>query len=506
MIFHSYIWMSTGLVWLLIGLALDISPALVQADSYQISGYEKPSWIMEFLTVTVSNPSALRVLAGLIILVWIIRLLWKPDECYLIEYCCFKAPDDRKMHTELCEYFVRRNDNITEEDVKFQLKVLLKSGLGEETYGPGFMFKEDPFPSIAEGRIEMDECFSQTLDNLFETTSVLPTDIDILIVNVSCFSPSPSLAASIINRYRMRENIKVYNLAGMGCSATLVSIDLAKDLLRVHKNSLAIVVSSESVSQSWYPGKEKSMMVTNCLFRVGGCSILLTNKPSYAKFAKLKLIHTVRTHIGASQDGYYCVQQREDDNGVMGYSLSNRLIDSATEALKRNITTLGPKVLPITEQLKYAYNILLRKVMKKKSKNPYVPNFKQAFEHFCIHPGGPVIVDGVGKNLKLSDYDVEPSRMTLHRFGNTSASCLWYVLSYMEAKGRLKKGDRVWMIGFGSGFKCNSGVWKVVRDLDDWKDPEKDGNVWKACIDRYPPPSLSNPFEKEYRERMLNNK
>ena len=27
----------------------------------------------------------------------------------------------------------------------------------------------------------------------------------------------------------------------------------------------------------------------------------------------------------------------------------------------------------------------------------------------------------------------------------------------------VKRGDRVWQIAFGSGFKCNSAVWKARR-------------------------------------------
>ena len=74
------------------------------------------------------------------------------------------------------------------------------------------------------------------LDELFEKTSLKPKDIGILVVNCSLFNPTPSLASMIINHYKMRGNIKSVNLGGMGCSAGLISIDLARDLLQVIPN------------------------------------------------------------------------------------------------------------------------------------------------------------------------------------------------------------------------------------------------------------------------------
>lgn len=69
----------------------------------------------------------------------------------------------------------------------------------------------------------------------------------------------------------------------------------------------------------------------------------------------------------------------------------------------------------------------------------------------------------------------------LCRFGNTSSSSLWYELAYLEAKGRMKRGDRVWQIAFGSGFKCNSAVWKSLRNI---KRPQI--SPWADCIDQLP--------------------
>ena len=57
--------------------------------------------------------------------------------------------------------------------------------------------------------------------------------MDILIVNCSLFNPTPSLSAMIVNHFRMKANVVSYNLSGMGCSAGVISIQLAKELLQV---------------------------------------------------------------------------------------------------------------------------------------------------------------------------------------------------------------------------------------------------------------------------------
>jgi len=95
-----------------------------------------------------------------------------------------------------------------------------------------------------------------TLDNLFKKTGISPSEVDILVVNVSLFSPAPSLAARIINRYKMRENVKAFNLAGMGCSASVVAIDVVQQLFKTYKNSVGIVVSTEDLGGHWYCGTE----------------------------------------------------------------------------------------------------------------------------------------------------------------------------------------------------------------------------------------------------------
>uniref|UniRef100_A0A453SAP1 very-long-chain 3-oxoacyl-CoA synthase n=1 Tax=Aegilops tauschii subsp. strangulata TaxID=200361 RepID=A0A453SAP1_AEGTS len=253
-------------------------------------------------------------------------------------------------------------------------------------------------------------------------------------------------------------------------------------LLQVHPNSYALVISMENITLNWYFGNDRSMLVSNCLFRMGGAAILLSNRRADRRRSKYELVHTVRTHKGADDRCFGCVTQQEDSAGKVGVSLSKDLMAVAGDALKTNITTLGPLVLPLSEQLLFMATLVAKKAFKVKIK-PYIPDFKLAFEHFCIHAGGRAVLNELEKNLGLTEWHMEPSRMTLYRFGNTSSSSLWYELAYSEAKGRIGRRDRVWQIAFGSGFKCNSAVWRALRAVA----PEAEAsNPWADEIDRFP--------------------
>ncbi|CAN0884863.1 3-ketoacyl-CoA synthase 1 [Linum grandiflorum] len=349
-------------------------------------------------------------LAGSAVLLFFLGLYWakRSRPIYLVDFACYKPT------------------------LNFQTRISKRSGLGDETYLPRGITSRPPNLCMAEARAEAEAVMFGALDALFEKTGVKPNDVGILIVNCSLFNPTPSLSAMIVNHYKLRTDVKSYNLGGMGCSAGLISIALAQDLLKANPNTYAVV--------------------------------------------------TVRTHKGADDRNYNCVYQKEDEKGNVGVSLARELMAVAGDALKTNITTLGPLVLPLTEQLTFFVSLVRRKVFKARVK-PYIPDFKLAFEHFCIHAGGRAVLDELEKNLQLSEWHMEPSRMTLHRFGNTSSSSLWYELAYTEAKGRVGRGDRVWQIAFGSGFKCNSAVWKALRPISV---QEMKGNPWVDSIDRYP--------------------
>ncbi|KAK8576867.1 hypothetical protein V6N13_121866 [Hibiscus sabdariffa] len=309
----------------------------------------------------------------------------RTQSCYIVDYECYKAPHDMKLDTETCGNLVLRNKNLGIQQYEFLLQAIVNAGIGEETYGPrNVIVGTEESSNLKDAFSEMDDIVFGTLDNLFSKTGVPPSEIDVLIVTISTIISAPSIPARVINRYKMRDDIK-------------------------------------EVVQ------------------------LLTNKISLKHRAILKLNHSVRTHAGSNDEAYKSCIGVEDEQGNRGFFLSKNLLKAAGKAVATNLGVVVPKMLPLKELIRYSMGGDRRH----------------------------------GKKLRANEYDLEPTRMALHRFGNTSAAGLWYVLSYMEAKKRLKKGDRILMISLGSGFKCNSCAWEVKNNLDEL-------GVWEDCIAKYP--------------------
>ncbi|XWS50638.1 hypothetical protein CRYUN_Cryun12cG0103500 [Craigia yunnanensis] len=96
--------------------------------------------------------------------------------------------------------------------------------------------------------------------------------------------------------------------------------------------------------------------------------------------------------------------------------------------------------------------------------------------------------DASGKLGVTFDKNLLQAAGEILRFGNRSSSSKWYVLAYMEAKERVKKGDKVLLLGMGTGPKCSSSVWECVRPIV----RESKKNPWRDCIHLYPIDAVSS--------------
>merc|ERR1712151_670790 len=270
---------------------------------------------------------------------------------------------------------------------------------------------------------------------------------------------------------KFRQDVRSYNLSGMGCSANEISVDLAKQLMQNQPRSRALVVSTEIITPNLYLGNEKSMLLQNSLFRCGGVALILSSRRCDAARAKYELLYTGRVQM-SDGESFNAVYEKEDAEGNRGVALSKEIVNVAGRAMKANFTQLGRHILPISEKLKVVSNRIAASVVSRARKlgltdmqvpRSYVPDFTKAVDHFCIHAGGRAVIDGVQKSLDLAERYMEPSKRTLEDWGNTSSSSIWYEAEWIERFANLQVGQRVLQISFGSGFKCNSAVWRTLR-------------------------------------------
>ncbi|XBI07245.1 hypothetical protein VPH35_135175 [Triticum aestivum] len=421
---------------------------------------------------------------ALLVITSTLYLALRSRTVYLVDYACFRQNSNLRITKATFLEYARLSSLLDDSIVNFIATILKRSGMSDETCVPPVHHYIEPCCGLDEACSEAELVIFSVIDDLLAKTCIKRDAIGGLITNCSAFCPVPSIADMIVNKYKLRGDIRLINLSGMACSASMIAVGLASNMLQVMpRGSHVLVVSTETIGPSYYSGNKRSMVLSNILLRIGGVAKLLSTSRSKARF---RLVHFIRTITAANNSAYRCVYQEEDEKGNLGIALSKDLTVVAGHALKANIMATGPYVLPTSELLKFSLFNMARKMPHGRNIRPYIPNFCVTFEHFCIHAGGPAVISSVQHGLKLSDQYVEPSWMTLHRFGNQLSSSVWYELAYINAKGQMKKNDRVWMIGFGAGYECNTASWVCIQPSSSADGP------WGNCINHYPKDIFKN--------------
>lgn len=151
----------------------------------------------------------------------------------LLGFACYKHPLSLSVTNADLVSHLSNSHGLSEESVGFVRRTMEISGLGESTCFPESLLMHPPNISISESRKEAELVIFNAVDELLEKTGVRVGDIGILMVNCCIFCPVPSLSTMIVNRFKLKEDIVSYSLHGMGCSAGLSAIGLAKNLLQV---------------------------------------------------------------------------------------------------------------------------------------------------------------------------------------------------------------------------------------------------------------------------------
>ena len=74
---------------------------------------------------------------------------------------------------------------------------------------------------------------------------------------------------------------------------------------------------------------------------------------------------------------------------------------------------------------------------------------RESVQHYVLHQANVRILESASRRLKIP---MEKIPVNIDRYGNTSAASVPILLDEMKRDGRLKRGDKVVMAGFGAGL------------------------------------------------------
>ncbi|KAI5010354.1 hypothetical protein ZWY2020_012491 [Hordeum vulgare] len=162
-----------------------------------------------------------------------IYLALRPRAVYLVDYACFRPNSTFRYTKASFLEHARLTPSLDDSSISFIANVLEHSGMSDQTCAPAALRYIEPYCGLDEARAEAELVIFSAIDDLLSKTCIDREAINALIINCNVFCSVPSISDMIVNRYKLRGDIRVMNLSGMACSASVTAVGLASSILQV---------------------------------------------------------------------------------------------------------------------------------------------------------------------------------------------------------------------------------------------------------------------------------
>jgi predicted naringenin-chalcone synthase len=240
-----------------------------------------------------------------------------------------------------------------------------------------------------------------------------PEDVSALVVATCTSTGAPDLDVELATRLGLSPAAERSQLVWMSCTAAFPALRTAQRAASA-TGGLALVVCVELCSLHVRADAELGSLLAHSLFSDGAAAALV------------------------APDG-----SASDTLAVFGEG-TTRLVAEARDALRWEFTDHGFRAHLSTE---------LPRLIEGEC-GDFVDRLLGAdrgdVRSWCVHPGGPAILDAVERTLGLAPTALEASREVLRTRGNMSSATILYVLE--QELARMAPGDQGLMLGFGTGL------------------------------------------------------
>ena len=271
---------------------------------------------------------------------------------------------------------------------------------------------------------------ARAIDTALDRAGMTRDDLNALFVVSITGIASPSLDARLINRMRLRPDIKRTPIFGIGCAGGAIGLTRAADYTLAYPGHAAAILAVEICSLTIQRNDlSTANIIAAGLFGDGAAAAVVTggglaaNGPMSSRDAASQ-----GPRILASRSVFY-----PDSEDIMGWDISEK----------------GFKIV-----LSARLPEMIREVLAGDVESFLAEHALQRGDigSWIIHMGGPKVLDAIQDALRLRDRDVERSWECLRRFGNLSSASVLLVLEDAMMNQRPAPGTLGMLLAMGPGF------------------------------------------------------
>jgi predicted naringenin-chalcone synthase len=228
-------------------------------------------------------------------------------------------------------------------------------------------------------------------------------------------TPSPDIL--LAKEFGLSACLRRTFIGHMGCYAAFNTIKVALDSLMARPHEAVMINCTETCSLHMRPEATAEQAVCHSLFGDASAAAILVMDDS----------EIGPKVLGTHTETYY------ETSSEMGWTVLN-------DGFRMWLTSEVPRTL--AHEVNGFVDRLLEPIGIDRSQ----------IQHWGIHPGGPKIIELVGRSLGLSQPQMRASRAVLENYGNCSSPTILMVLRDLLTQDKPQPGSYGVMLAFGPGL------------------------------------------------------
>lgn len=238
-----------------------------------------------------------------------------------------------------------------------------------------------------------------------ESAGVDPASVTHLLFVTCTGFVAPGPDRDLVLRLGLPPTIRRVQIGYQGCSAGIVALRTAAEIVRGDAETCVLVVAVELASLHFQTAIGEAELRGHALFADGAGAAVVAGARAAEAARHERLATRVQLEAGASELVADSAGDMTWDVGDTGFlmRLSARVPDALSSALPSFVRDLAGGATDI--------------------------------RHWAIHPGGPVILDRLARSLDLAPAQLAASHDVLRTCGNMSSATIFFVFERCSGEG-----------------------------------------------------------------------